>query len=391
MNPVPPANAPPAGTDPYRAPAAATGKPKLEISLGPASPEQVAVGQNVSWELTVTNRGDAVASHIQINDRFDRGLRHPNDERHEYAIKYTGMRDLAPNDTERLRLTFNVVDGGLQCQEVTVSADGADPVSQKACVTARQAALTIDVNGPVRQIVGETAKFNTIIRNTGEVAATNIEIVARCDAALKPERAEESAKMLPDGSILLRIDRLEPGERRTFGMEAKCVAPSNNARATFTLTADGGVTVADDAGVEILPPISSATPGSTTTTPVNDLQLAVSSNTNPGRVGQKQLINITISNAGQQIERQVSMRVRLPQELTPDQSQIQPAGEFTIQGTEVWFNTIAELAPGQQRQYVVPVTPSSTGKVQVRAEIAASSLSTTKTVDSAPIDILGAP
>ena len=296
----------------------------------------------------------------------------------------------APNDTERLRLTFTVVDGGLQCQEVTVSADGADPVSQKACVTARQAAVTVDVNGPVRQIVGEIAKFNTIIRNTGDVAATNIEIVARCDAALKPERAEESAKMLPDGGILLRIDRLEPGERRTFGMEAKCVAPSNNARATFTLTADGGLTVADDAGVEILPPISAAAPGAATTTPANDLQLAVSTNTNPGHVGQKQLINITIANAGQQIERQVSMRVFLPQELTIDPTQIQPASEATIYGQEVRFSTIAELAPGQQRQYVVPVTPNRTGKTQVRAEIAASSISGTKTVDSTPIDILGA-
>ena len=92
VNPAPPANVP-AATDPYRAPAAATGKPKLEISLGPAAPEQVAVGQNVNWELTVTNRGDAMASHILINVRFDRGLRHLGDDRREYAIKYDKMRN----------------------------------------------------------------------------------------------------------------------------------------------------------------------------------------------------------------------------------------------------------------------------------------------------------
>ena len=121
------------------------------------------------------------------------------------------------------------------------------------------------------------------------------------------------------------------------------------------------------------------------------LPLAVSTNTNPGRVGQKQLINITISNPGQQIEKQVSMRVLLPQELTIDATQIQPAGEGTIYGQEIRFNSIAELTPGQQRQYVVPVTPNRTGRVQVRAEIAGGSLPATKTVDTAPIDILGAP
>jgi hypothetical protein len=196
--------------------------------------------------------------------------------------------------------------------------------------------------------------------------------------------------MLGDGGILLRIDRLEPGERRAFAMEARCAAPSNNARVVVSMTGDGGINYADDASVEILPPISAAAPGPAMT-PGNDLQLAVVSNTNPGRVGQKQIINITITNAGQQMERQVSMRVELPSDLVIDSAHIQPASEAKIYGQEVRFDAIAELAPGQQRHYVVPVTPNRTGRVSVRADIAAASLPTPKSVESAPIDILGAP
>ena len=74
----PPATAPPAALapNPNTPPAAATGKPRLEASIGPRELDQVAVGEFASFELTVTNRGDGVARNIFVTDRFDRGLRH---------------------------------------------------------------------------------------------------------------------------------------------------------------------------------------------------------------------------------------------------------------------------------------------------------------------------
>src|SRR4029450_6604410 len=120
----------------------------------------------------------------------------------------------------------------------------------------------------------------------------------------------------------------------------------------FTVTADGVTPVAMEKSVEILPPISGAEPGGAASAG-SDLRLSVGTNTNPGRVNQKQIINIEIENAGQQVERQVAMRVLLPQELTLDPQQIQPANEARVLGQEVQFATIAELAPGQKRQYVI--------------------------------------
>ncbi len=384
-----PAPAPP--PNPYTPPAAATGKPRLEVTLGAAEPKQVAVGQNVTFLLTVTNRGDGVARHIKIGDTFDRGLRHPAAAAGVYHVEYLGMRDLQPNETDSTPLTFRVVDAGMQCHDVTVTADGADPVTQHGCVTAQQASLTVNANGPVRQIIGETAKVNAVIKNTGEVAATNIEIVARCNESLQPVGAGEGHELLADGGILLRIDRLEPGERRTFGIAALCRAASNKACVRFLLSADGGLTVADETCFEILPLLTGATPGGgAAVAPAIDLRLSVSTNSNPGRVGQKQVINVTVANAGQQVERQVATRILLPQELTVDPTSIQPQSEATVLGQEIRFAPISELQPGQQKQYVVPVTPNRTGKVQASAQVAASSLTTPKTVDSDPIDILGA-
>jgi hypothetical protein len=74
--------------------------------------------------------------------------------------------------------------------------------------------------------------------------------------------------------------------------------------------------------------------------------------------------------------------------LTPDSTQIQPQNDATILGQEIRFAQIAELRPGEKRQYVIPVTPSRAGQVQIRAQVAASSLATPTTVDSNVIEIL---
>ena len=88
----PPAAAPPAAApapDPYRPPAAAaTGKPKLEVNLRAAGPEQVSVGEYAGFDLTVTNRGDGVANNVRVSDRYDRGLKHPSAATNERPVEY---------------------------------------------------------------------------------------------------------------------------------------------------------------------------------------------------------------------------------------------------------------------------------------------------------------
>jgi hypothetical protein len=150
----------------------------------------------------------------------------------------------------------------MQCHEVTVSAEGAEPVKQRGCVTASQAALEVSVTGPRSRVVGETAPFNIVVKNPGDVAASTIELVLSLDAALDPtEIADPGYQRLPDGGILLKIDRLEPGERRPLELRARCVSPSDRACARAAIKAAGGITSAAEACVEILAPLPTGTGG----------------------------------------------------------------------------------------------------------------------------------
>jgi uncharacterized repeat protein (TIGR01451 family) len=334
-------------------------------------PAQVAVGDYVSFNVTVTNAGDGTARGILIKDQYDRGLKHLEDQRNQFAIEYPIMRDLPPGESETIPLTFQVIDSGMQCHRVTVSAEGVEAVTARGCVTARQATLEVTVTGERSHIVGERATFRAVVKNVGDVAAKNVAIVARYDEALNPVEADRGYESLPDGGIQLRFDSMEPSEQRTFTVVAECRSPASSACMRFLVSADGGVTAADEACIEILAPRSPpGTPGAA----APDLRITITENANPARSGQRLILVITLANAGQQAASNVALSVLLPPQLTPDATQIQPAGEATIAGPEVKFSAIPQLDPQAERPYLIPVTVGQPGDVRVRAAATASGL-----------------
>jgi uncharacterized repeat protein (TIGR01451 family) len=343
------------------------------------------VGDFVSFNVTVTNTGDGTARDILIRDEYDRGLKHLEDQANRFAIEYPVMRDLPPGESESIPLTFQVTAGGRQCHRMTVSAEGADPVTASGCVTASQAALEVTVTGPRLQIVGERAAFRAVVKNVSDVAATNVVIVARCDQSLNPVEAEPGSEFLQDGSVQLRFERMIPNEQRTFGLVAECRSAADNACTAFIVSADGGVTAADEACVEILQ--VRPQPGAAGAAAPN-LRITIAGDANPARTGQRLTLFVNVSNAGQQAANNVALSVLLPQGLTPDATLIQPAGEATVNGQEIRFSTISQLQPQEEKRYVIPVTAGQQGEVQVRAAVTATGLTEIIRTESNAIRII---
>jgi hypothetical protein len=385
--PRPTLQEPPAPAGDYAPPpdAPPPGQARLDVKLRRTSAEQLAVGEYARFEVTVTNIGDGTARGIQVRARFDQGLRHPEAQTGEFEVVYPRFRDLPPNDSETIPLTFEVVAGGNQCHEVTVTAQGVEPVRATGCVTGAQAALTITAAGPRSHYVDEIAEFRATIRNTGDVEAKNIELVARCDPALEPAEAERGHERLPDGGIVFRIPSLAAAASQAFNMTARCRTASNSACTRFTLTADGGVLQRDEACVEILPPRQPTGP---TGAAASGLRITISESADPARSGQRLLIYVDVQNAGSQTIGPVQLAVILPPELTPDLTQIQPQGQVTVQGRLLAFPPLAELAAQDSRRFVIPVTAATPGDVTVYASAQATDASGASSLTNAqPITI----
>jgi hypothetical protein len=360
-----------------------TGQPRLDVQLRLTSAEQLAMGEFASFDVTIRNIGNSTARGIEVRSRFDQGLRHRQAKAGEYEVVRPNVRDLAPNESETIPLTFEVVAGGKQCCDVTVTAQGADQVRASGCITGAQAALTVTATGPRTRTVDEIAEFRASIRNTGDVEAKNIVLVARCDPALEPAEAQVGHKRESDGSIVFPIPSLGPGADRAFTMTARCRTASNSACTRFVVTADGGVMAASEACVEILPPRPSGTTGAA----VADLRVVVTAAANPAQRGQKFPIYVNLENTGQQPMGPIELRVILPPQLTADTTQIQPQGEVIVQGNLVAFAPVAQLGAQETRRYIIPVTAGTPGDVRVYASARATSAGVSSLVNAEPIII----
>ena len=120
-----------------------------------------------------------------------------------------------------------------------------------------------------------------------------------------------------------------------------------------------------------------------------NLQVTFAPTPNPARVGEPAQILVTVVNTGQQVERQVALSILLPAELTPLESQIQPAGTFIRREQELRFQAAPELGPNQKLSYTIPVNPTRPGTVRIQAQLAAAGMAAAIRAES-PMSILSA-
>jgi hypothetical protein len=256
----------PPPTNPYSpAPAASqpTGRPRLDLTLRPVSAEQVAVGENVAWDLTITNGGDAAARHIQVKDEFEKGLQHLKATNENVIYYNQPIRDLAPGESTAIRLDFKVTEAGQHCHTATVTADDAVAATQRACATGIASALGVQIQGERLKTVGETTDFSIVVRNTGTSPAANVELAVEFDPAMEGV-VDDGWQPMQNGGLLMRMDRsLAPSEMRIFRAHARCKSPSNDAKAKVTVTAPGGVISVDEKGLEIRAALPATAPGAT--------------------------------------------------------------------------------------------------------------------------------
>jgi uncharacterized repeat protein (TIGR01451 family) len=266
---------------------------------------------------------------------------------------------------------------------VTVIADGADEAKKSDCISTGTAAIEVAVIGPRRHAVGDSADFKITIRNVGAVAATNLEVVSKCDEALKP-LTEEGPAPLPGGSVLFRIARLEVEGKQTITMVAECVADADNACNFVTVSSGGQVLDSDRACFEILPTIA-APPAAAA--PASGLQATIATNKNPAVVGDSVNLIVTVTNTGQQPAQQVSLTVRLPVELVPDEDQIRSPGRFVRQNQEIAFAPIPQLLPNQPTIFMIPASPTGPGQVRVEASVSATGVTAPVPVEPVVINV----
>lgn len=360
---------------------------RLEIQL--EGPQTATVGEEITYTVTVLNRGNAPATNLVITDRFDPGLSHAGDPEGEGEIE-RDFGELAPGESGTVYVTFDVEAEGRLCHEVEVTGDGGLRAVQTACVEATAPAeppppeFEVTKIAPRRAEVGEQHIFRIVVQNTGDAPLENIEIEEQFDDALEPRRATEGYLRVGTDMLKWTLESLAPGERKVYEVDyemMRSTAGMESARTTTVVLVGEERRVAQ-ADVEILPreeqPPEQAEPAEPAEAPPPqpgpEITFEVFNRANPVPAGERTTFQVFITNKGQQPAFDVVPQVRYSAELRPvldviNRSLATQNIQARVDGQTLRFTPIRELPPGDRvgLTLVFDATREGTARVEFSA------------------------
>ena len=116
------------------------------VELRVQGPDRATVGQEVTFVISITNRGTAPLGNLLVKDTFDRGLQHAVAQG---AVERDLPGTLQPGETKTIGVVFKVVQPGRWCHTVQVSGPAGVLASQSTCLEAQPETPRAGTNLPV--------------------------------------------------------------------------------------------------------------------------------------------------------------------------------------------------------------------------------------------------
>ena len=258
--------------------------------------------------------------------------------------------------SQTIYVTFDVTKPGRLCHTVEVSGPNIAPASDQACVNAvgtgtapplnfgerpkpepgTPPPFSVKVSGPEQRVVGENAKFTIEVKNNGTTPLTNLKVVDRYDAALKPTDATENYS-LEGINLAWTVDNLPPGKSTEFQVVHACEAAAAKACNRAGVTAPDGSWTEGESCLEIR---EAAAPAAG-----NDLTISVLGLTQPVFAGKELTYLITVTNKGRATYQQVSVTATAPEGMTLDLMRTSgpPDTKFNREGQIIRFDPVAQI------------------------------------------------
>ena len=376
--------------------------PKLEVEI--RGPDQAYVGDEVTYELVVTNRGRVAATDLVIRDLFDPGLEHAEVPDNRIEREFGRLEAGA---SRSIAVAFRVVRAGRLCHEVTVSGPGGVSASARACVVATAAvpdrspppqppppppattdtlprdrspvpgpvpmvdpsALSVEIVAPRTCVIGEEPKFEVWVTNEGDQELTEVDVACLLDPELLVLLASKGGKRREsDNAIVFKLPPIPPG-RVGLPSEVLCRCLSEADRAHFfvEVTCLEGVRKTAEAYVAIRPG---------TVGPPSSLKMTVDALRNPIDLNGDLTCQIQVTNNSSVPDRNVIVEVIVPDELVIDRLRTHGPGSRTIVGQTIRFDPVDTLFPNDTLEYRIRLRTRAAGDVVLQAAVSSLNVQT---------------
>lgn len=348
------------------------------LSVSKTAPASVAVGNNVTFTIELTNSGPATATNVDVTDVLPTGLTYvssnPSTGTYSSSSHVWTVPSLASSTTATLEIVATVTGFGpyTNTAEVTAS-DQPDPNSSpnnqapseddqdSATVQGAQADLTLTKTADQSSVlVGQDVIFTILVTNNGPSAATGIEVEDQLPAGLTLQSATPSQGTFSSGTW--DVGTIANGDQATLTLVAEVTGAgpySNIAQVTASDLPDPNST----------PGNSDPNENDQSTATVGGLQidLELEKTVSPAtiRAGEQAVYALTIVNNGSAPATGVAITDVLPSGLTL-------ASSSTSHGTyagSMW--TVGNLAISESATLMLTVTATTDGTFVNSAEVTA--------------------
>ncbi len=371
------------------------------LSLQLNGPQSVNVNDAVEYEILLKNESNRPVSNVLLRAAFDPGLEHPfGTSPLEWPIGR-----LESNETKRLPLNFTARQTGQLCTEVTVVSERSGTASDRSCVNVggvgggndpglppfdngpgvppvnpgpttpppslppSTPTVRVRKTGPSRSRVGDVVEFFITVE-TGNLPATNFQLVDEFDLALEPVQAMNGPGGEPfdrDGNRLFwQIAYMPAGKSETFQVNCRCIAPSQRACNKAIVISNNGQTEESQTCLEItdnapvgatdgsLPPLPDSNP------PIGQPSLNLDVRRMGPSIQGNGLIEyvVEVTNRSDRVDRNVTLAIETPDGSRYFDSHSPPRIEpfrTTPDGRQVEFPPISTLRPGETMSFRILV------------------------------------
>jgi uncharacterized repeat protein (TIGR01451 family) len=324
-------------------------RPKL--SLNKNGPSRAILYDALSYELALTNTGEAPLHNLLLTDVLPAGVEHESGKNRLSWI----MGTLEPGQTRSVKYKVIAKSAGKLCNKAIATADGGFHKEMENCLEVTEARLGLKMTGPKQHYVNTPAQYRITVTNLGTAGLENVTL----DNLLPPQTGLSTATLgyqtLGD-RIRWLIGALPPGASKEFeiALQGQRIGEICN---RATASADRGITQTAEVCTQLR-----GAPA---------LSLEVRDIEDPIEVGASTAYEIVVQNQGMTTATHVSIAATVPDQMEILKASGPPEHRA---GQRVIFDPVT-LAAGEVIRYRIDVRARRPGEVRFKVELTADQLS----------------
>ena len=312
---------------------------RATLAITKTGPATAVLGEDVGYNIVVSNSGTAIAKEVVVTDTIPDGLAHASGQ----TTLTFNVGDLGPNQSRTIPVPLKGIKRGRHVNSATANSTNAGKVSADAATTIFQPGLAVTKTGPQEQFIGKSADYTITVSNTGDTKLSNVTIT---DTAPQVTRIIAAPGAAVSGTqAAWRLPELGPGEKKTFSITLTTATAGTHANGV--VAAAGGLTANAQAA--------------TVWRGVGGMLVEAVDDPDPILVGGTTTYTVRITNQGSGDLININTVGNFPKELTPV-----TAEGGTVSGQTVRFQTVPRLASKQSVQFKVTARGAAEGDGRVK-------------------------